>query len=1138
MANRSDLELALRLKADLQQGQQALQALEQNVRDVGDASDVASTKLQGASQAADQLGSESQAAAAAAKKLGAGARESAGGLDQGADAAQRQARELAELLGQIDPVVRELDRLDNMEQRLRGFRSQGLIDAEGFDLYNAKLKENRVRLAGSEETMRAAGITAGQYRQAMAQLPMQITDITTSLASGMPVWMVAIQQGGQIADSFGGIGNATDQLLGRFKSLFGLGAGIDSLAGYSDALIALQDAGQQQSAATEDVEQSLADTAEAANNVTEAAGSAGGAISGLGGSSTVAVIGIAAAAAALVAMFVAYQQGSQEAFEYNKAIIMTGNSAGTSADQLANMAARIDGISGTQRQAAAALAEVTNAGKFTAEQIEKIATTAVVMENTIGKAVSDTVAEFKRLADEPAQAAAELNEQYNFLTAAVYEQIAALEAQGKEAAAAQLAMDTLASTMQQRAQEIAGNLGLIESAWKGIKNVAAEAWDEMLGIGREATLEDQLADVQRRRTDARYGVRGDRLGASIDPETAAALDAEEQRLNLQIQQRDQEAAWAAELAKINEDSIAAQQALAKIREQSLSKVEQKEKAIAEYRANVEKIRTANPDSELISEDKITKDIAAIEARYAERVKKTRTPKPKVDQELKQQEQYVAQLERQAATLGKNAEEVRQYELAEKGLTGALQARAAAALELINQEERKRQADADGKQLASLQAQLLAAQGQQAAAAAMQIEQQYGELISRLQERGDQAGLNLVDSLINVERASAQLGELQAQVDRVFADQARQEGSIQAQQQAGLISEIGARQQIIDLHARTTAEVEKLLPEMERLAQVTGDPAAIEAVKNLRAQLEQTRFSADELSNALKSGFETGLQGALEGLATGTMTLQEAATSFITSIASSMARLASQNLAQMATDSLSGLFSNGAEVAADTAGATATAAAITTASTAGAAAMGTGITAGGTTAATAMAAAITSAGTAAATAMATAMATAGAASSTTSTLSSVASVATVAAATGGHIQGPGTGTSDSIPAMLSNWEFVTRAAVVQQEGALPFLHDFNARGMAALDDYARRVHHATGGLAGVPAPASSAPGRTGTQLAEPAKSMSATLQNSQNFYLVDDPQRIADVLNSPAGEEAMFVRISRNPGRFRSVLGIS
>lgn len=1064
-----DLEIALRIQADLKQGQQALREFGGDVAEVGSAAQQANTQLQATAAATDKLAAKSQGAAAGIKKVGESAKGAAGGFDEGAEAAQRQARELAELLGQIDPVIRELDRLDDMEQRLRGFRSKGLIDAEGFDLYNAKLKENRVRLAGSEETMRAAGITAGQYKQAMAQLPMQITDITTSLASGMPVWMVAIQQGGQIRDSFGGIGNAGRALLTTLNPL---------------------------------------------------------------------TLAIGAAVVATTGLLVAYQQGGKEGFEFNKAIIMTGNSAGTSADQLANMAARIDGISGTQRQAAAALAEVTNAGKFTAEQIEKIATTAVVMENTIGKAVGDTVAEFERLADEPAQAAAELNEQYNFLTAAVYEQIAALEAQGNEAAAAQMAMDALASTMQQRAQEIAGNLGLIESAWKGIKNVAAEAWDEMLGIGRDATLEDQLAEVQRRRTDARYGVRGDRLGTSIDPETAAALDAEEQRLNLQIQQRDQEAAWAAELTKINEDSIAAQQALAKIREQSLSKVEQKEKAIAEYRANVEKVRAANPDSELISDDKIAKDIAAIEARYAERVKKTRTAKPKVDQELKQQEQYVAQLERQAATLGKNAEEARQYELAEKGLTGALQARAAAALELINQEERKRQADADGKQLASLQAQLLAAQGQQAAAAAMQIEQQYGELISRLQERGDQAGLNLVDSLINVERASAQLGELQAQVDRVFAEQARQEGSIQAQQQAGLISEIGARQQIIDLHARTAAEVEKLLPQMQQLAEVTGDPAAIERVKDLQAQLEQTKYTADELSNALKSGFETGLASALEGLATGTMTLQEAATSFITSIASSMAQVASQNLAQMATDSLGGLFSSGAEVAADTAGATATAAAITTASTAGASTMGAGITAGGTTAATAMAAAITSAGTAAATAMATAMATAGATNSTTSALSSAASVA-VMAATGGHIQGAGTGTSDSIPAMLSNWEFVTRAAVVQQEGALPFLHDFNARGMAALDDYARRVHHATGGLAGIPAPAAAAPGRAGTQLAEPAKSMSATLQNSQNFYLVDDPQRIAEVaFGSRQGQDAMIVAISRDPSKFKAALGMN
>ncbi|MGV8644104.1 hypothetical protein ACV35T_32085, partial [Pseudomonas aeruginosa] len=50
-----------------------------------------------------------------------------------------------------------------------------------------------------------------------------------------------------------------------------------------------------------------------------------------------------------------------------------------------------------------------------------------------------------------------------------------------------------------------------------------------------------------------------------------------------------------------------------------------------------------------------------------------------EQLAKSQEGYVAGLEKQARTLGLTSAEVRAYELAEKGLTGALHARAAAAL---------------------------------------------------------------------------------------------------------------------------------------------------------------------------------------------------------------------------------------------------------------------------------------------------------------------------------------------------------------------------------------------------------------------------------------------------------------------------
>lgn len=69
------------------------------------------------------------------------------------------------------------------------------------------------QLKNQTKQMGLAGLSAGQYKQAMRMLPAQITDVVTSLASGMPVWLVAIQQGGQIKDSFGGVGNTFKVLL-------------------------------------------------------------------------------------------------------------------------------------------------------------------------------------------------------------------------------------------------------------------------------------------------------------------------------------------------------------------------------------------------------------------------------------------------------------------------------------------------------------------------------------------------------------------------------------------------------------------------------------------------------------------------------------------------------------------------------------------------------------------------------------------------------------------------------------------------------------------------------------------------------------------------------------------------------------
>lgn len=64
-----------------------------------------------------------------------------------------------------------------------------------------------------------AAMTAGELRNAQRQLPMQITDIVTGLASGQSVFMVAIQQGGQLRDAWGGIVPAGRALLGTITPM-------------------------------------------------------------------------------------------------------------------------------------------------------------------------------------------------------------------------------------------------------------------------------------------------------------------------------------------------------------------------------------------------------------------------------------------------------------------------------------------------------------------------------------------------------------------------------------------------------------------------------------------------------------------------------------------------------------------------------------------------------------------------------------------------------------------------------------------------------------------------------------------------------------------------------------------------------
>ncbi|MDY4296835.1 MULTISPECIES: phage tail length tape measure family protein [unclassified Xanthomonas] len=82
---------------------------------------------------------------------------------------------------------------------------------QGLALLRGQLADLRKQAStplASNDPIKQLGISAGQTANAMRQLPAQFTDVFTSLQGGMPWFTVLVQQGGQIKDSFGGIGPA------------------------------------------------------------------------------------------------------------------------------------------------------------------------------------------------------------------------------------------------------------------------------------------------------------------------------------------------------------------------------------------------------------------------------------------------------------------------------------------------------------------------------------------------------------------------------------------------------------------------------------------------------------------------------------------------------------------------------------------------------------------------------------------------------------------------------------------------------------------------------------------------------------------------------------------------------------------
>lgn len=327
---------------------------------------------------------------------------------------------------------------------------------------------------------------------------------------------------------------------------------------------------------------------------------------------------VAAGAAGLLA--VAAFKGADEASEFRKQIILTGNAAGVTAGQLAAMAESISSKQGTQSNAADVLAQLVGTGRVAREQLQGVAQAVIGISDVAGVKVQDLVKDFAELGKSPAESALKLTEKYRFLTAAVYEQASALERQGRADEAAALLQKSLADTLASRTGQLRENLGYLERGWNGVKSAAKDAWDAMLGVGREDTQEKQLANMREELASMQRlrNFNASIFGAQRKSVPEQNLESRIAGLEAKIRDANQAAQKQADNDKTQSLGSLATKALEEQRKSFASKAQQQEEELRKYRQNLDAVRASNPGSALLDAKQIAQDEANIRDKYADK----------------------------------------------------------------------------------------------------------------------------------------------------------------------------------------------------------------------------------------------------------------------------------------------------------------------------------------------------------------------------------------------------------------------------------------------------------------------------------------------------------------------------------------
>lgn len=309
-------------------------------------------------------------------------------------------------LTKVEEIKREIDKGRFMKAE-EGIKRELLAAAAAYDAKAASMKKFNNVLTDQQKL----------------QFTYQTTDLITQIASGQNAMIALLQQGGQLKDAMGGLGN-------MFKAIG------DMITPFRAAML------------------------------------------GLAG--TVGAVG--------VAMF----QGYRESRDYNNSLILTGRYAGLANTEMLDLARTMaNHLNIAMGDARDIFKDLVASGKFSSASITSVANAIANVARFSTDTASAVAQKLMPSFDGTSSSARKLNEQYHFLTLEQYKYIEQLERQNRLQESAAFTADALNKKLQDQQPE----LGYLEKAWKGLRDMASMAWNAMMGWGRADSTVDKIRSV-------------------------------------------------------------------------------------------------------------------------------------------------------------------------------------------------------------------------------------------------------------------------------------------------------------------------------------------------------------------------------------------------------------------------------------------------------------------------------------------------------------------------------------------------------------------------------------------------------------------------------------------------------------------